>query len=114
MTTQQSAMPSTHKVRREELGGKRGQGHRLQQEGKQLCRPDPRRLKLGSPDPGLTGVAGLVPFGVFLQEEHLDERLCTLFGDLKQGSRVVYPMAAQMRLLIDLQVLGQSRVFGLV
>lgn len=100
-------------MRRDELGGKRGQGHRLQKEGQRISRPDPRRLRQGPQDSTLTGVAGLVPFGAFLREEHLDERLDALFGGLKQGPRVVYGMAEQMRLLIDAQVLGQPRIFGL-
>ena len=113
MTSQQETTPSTQKVRRDELGGKRGQGHRLQEEGKRIDRPDPRRLRQGPPDPTLTTAAGLVPFGAFLREEHLDERLRALFGDLKNGPRVVYGMAEQLRLLIDAQALGQQRVFGL-
>jgi hypothetical protein len=100
-------------VRRDELGGKRGQGHRLQEQGRRIRRPDPRRLRPGPPDPTLTSAAGLVPFGAFLREEHLDERLHALFGDLKSGPQVVYGMAEQMRLLIDMQALGQPRVFGL-
>ena len=75
MTSQQETTPSTQKVRRDELGGKRGQGHRLQEEGKRIDRPDPRRLRQGPPDPTLTTAARLVPFGAVLREEHLDERL---------------------------------------
>jgi hypothetical protein len=113
MTTQQETTPSTQKMRRDELGGKRGQGHCLQEQGQRVHRPDPRRLRQGPPDPSLTGAAGLVPFGAFLREEHIDERLRALFGDLKSGPRVVYGMPEQLRLLIDAQVLGQHRVFGL-
>jgi hypothetical protein len=113
MTSQQVTTPSTQKVRRDELGGKRGQGHRLQAEGRRIRRPDPQRVRAGAPDPTLTGAAGLVPFGAFLRQEHLDERLHALFGDIKSGPQVVYGMAEQLRLLIDAQALGQQRVFGL-
>jgi hypothetical protein len=113
MTSQQETTPSTQKVRRDELGGKRGQGHRLQEEGKRISRPDPRRLRQGRPDPALTNAAGLLPFGAFLREEFIDERLRALFDPLKSGPRVVYGMADQVRLLIDAQALGQLRVFGL-
>jgi hypothetical protein len=104
---------STQKMRRDVTGGDRGDGHRLQQEGRRIRRPDPRRIRIGKPDPSLTSAAGLVPFGAFLREIGLDERLRRLFGHLKTGDGVVYPMGSQMRLLIDSNVLGESRVFGL-
>ena len=113
MTSQPNTTTSTQKMRRDELGGNRGLGHRLQAQGQRIQRPDPRRLRQGPPDPSLTTVAGLVPLGAFLREEHLDERLGALFDDLKTGPKVVYGMADQMRLLIDMQALGQPRVFGL-
>ena len=113
MTSQQETTPSTQKMRRDELGGNRGQGHRLQEQGQRICRPDPRRLRQGPPDPSLTTVAGLVPFGAFLRQEHLDERLGALFDGLKSGPKRVYGMAEQVRLMIDAQAVGQPRVFGL-
>ena len=100
-------------MRRDELGGNRGQGHRLQKQGKRILRPDPGRIRQGPPDPNLTTAAGLVSFGSFLRQEHLDQRLQALTDDLKRGPQVVYGMAEQLRLLIDMQALGQQRVFGL-
>jgi len=91
--------PSTQKVRRDSLGGKRGDGHRRSH---RICRPDPRRIHIGRPDPGLTGYGGL---GV-------DAVLRKLFFRLKSGVLVVYPMEAQMRLLIDAAAIGEQRVFG--
>jgi len=58
-------------------------------------------------------VAGLVPFGAFLREDGVDRELCTLFNRLKDKPGVVYPMSGQLRLLIDSNVLGEPRVFGL-
>jgi len=100
-------------MRRDVTGGKRGDGHRLQQEGRRIRRPDPRRVGIGKPDPSLTSAAGLIPFGTFLRDIGVDERLRRFFGHLKTGDRVVYPMGAQMRLLIDSNAVGESRVFGL-
>jgi hypothetical protein len=102
--------PSTQKVRRDVLGGKRADGH---QRDRPIQRPDPSRIRLGAPDPSLTGVAGLVPFGAFLAEEGLDRALHDAFGALKGAPSVVYPMAAQMRLLMDAFAVGEARVFGL-
>ncbi|XXT40642.1 transposase [Sorangium sp. So ce513] len=58
-------------------------------------------------------MAGLVGFGVFLRELGVDAELRRAFGRLKPDSRVLYPMAAQMRLLIDAAAAGEARVFGL-
>jgi hypothetical protein len=102
--------PSTQKVRRDVLGGKRGDGHRRD---RPIQRPDPHRIRLGAPDPTLTGVAGLVPFGAFLADEGIDRALHDAFGSLKDGPSVVYPMAAQLRLLMDAFAAGEARVFGL-
>jgi hypothetical protein len=68
---------------------------------------------MGRSDPSLTGVAGLVPFGTFLRRIGLDAQLAQAFDGLKSGQAVVYPMSAQMRLLIDATVAGEQRVFGL-
>ncbi len=110
-----NAMPtsSTRKMRRDVTGGKRGNGHQLQQERRRIRRPDPRRVRVGKPDPTLTSAAGLVPFGAFLRDIGVDEQLRRCFGHLKTGDGVVYPMGAQLRLLIDANLLGESRVFGL-
>lgn len=103
----------TQKMRRDVTGGDRGDGHRLQQEGRRIRRPDPRRIQVGKPDPSLSSAAGLVPFGAFLRDIGVDARLRHLFGHLKTGNGVVYPMGSQMRLLIDANALGETRVFGL-
>src|SRR5690348_8798316 len=76
-------------------------------------RPDPRTVHLRATETTLTGVAGLVGFGVFLRELDVDAELRRTFGRLKPDSRVVFPMAAQMRLLIEAAVVGEARVFGL-
>ncbi|XXT69098.1 hypothetical protein WMF14_01440 [Sorangium sp. So ce693] len=70
-------------------------------------------MHLRATETTLTGVAGLVGFGVFLRELDVDAELQRTFGRLKPDSRVVFPMAAQMRLLIDAAVAGEARVFGL-
>jgi hypothetical protein len=102
--------PGTGKVRRDVTGGKRGDGH---QRHRRVRRTDPRRIKAGKSDPSLTGVAGLIAFGVFLRAINVDSELRQLFFRLKSGPLVVYPMEAQLRLLIDLFVMGEHRVFGL-
>lgn len=104
---------SIHKVRRRALGDKRAEGHELQDRGKRVRRADPERIKIGSADPTLTGCGGLVAFGRFVRGLGVDRQLNTLFGEMKEGSGVVYPMDSQMRLLIDANVAGESRVFGL-
>jgi hypothetical protein len=58
-------------------------------------------------------VAGLVMFGAFLRDLQVDHRLRELFGHLKSSKGVVYPMHAQLRLLLDTFVAGEQRVFGL-
>lgn len=99
---------STEKVRRDAVGGKRPTGHR---DRTPRFRPDPRTLQVVADDPTLTSVAGLVAFGVFLQTRGVDATLAALFNDLKSGPNVVYPMALVLRLLLDLVVAGQTRVF---
>ena len=101
---------STHKVRRDITGGKRGTGN---QRSRRVRRADPRRIRTGKADPSLTGVAGLVAFGIFLRSINVDRELRELFFRLKDGASVIYPMEAQLRMLIDLFVLGEQRVFGL-
>jgi Transposase DDE domain group 1 len=100
---------STGKVRRDVTGGKRGNGHRRHHP---VRRPDPRRITSGPSDPGLTGVAGLVEFGAYLRELGVDHELQRKFGHLKRGPAVVYPVGAQMRLLMDLFAVGEHRPFG--
>jgi hypothetical protein len=52
-------------------------------------------------------------FGVFLRQIGVDATLSKLFRELKAAKSVIYPMAAQLRLLLDLFVAGEHRVFGL-
>jgi hypothetical protein len=78
-----------------------------------IRRPDPSKIQLGRPDPGLTSCGGLAGFGVFLRDIDVDKRLRDLFFRLKSGSMVVYPMETQLRLLIDAAAVGEQRVFGI-
>jgi hypothetical protein len=111
MTTATNSTTSTQKVRRDVLGGKRGDGDKRD---RRIRRPDAERIRLGKPDPSLTGAAGLVPFANYIDNElHLGTQLYERFFDLKPGPLVIYPMEAQLRLLIDATVVGEHRVFGL-
>ncbi|MEZ4297606.1 MAG: IS1380 family transposase [Polyangiaceae bacterium] len=67
---------------------------------------------MGQSDANLTGVAGLVPFGVYLRKIGIDQELHQRFGRLKSGPLVVYPMGSQTRLLLDAFAVGETRVFG--
>jgi hypothetical protein len=96
-------------VRRDATGGKRGDGHRRR---RPVRRPDPATIRTGAPDPHLTGVAGLVGFGVHLRHLNVDRALRETFRRLKGSPNVVYPMDTQMRLLLDAVVVGEPRVFG--
>jgi DDE family transposase len=108
---QTATTTSIHKVRRDALGGKRGDGHRSRWEP--IARPDPRRIRAGRCDASLTGCGGLAQFGAFLREQGVDAELARRFARLKSGPLVIYPMQAQMRMLIDAATLGEDRVFGL-
>jgi len=108
---QPTTTTSIHKVRRDALGGKRGDGHRRL--GRRIVRPDPQRVRVANGDASLTGCAGLATFGAFLRHEGIDKELHRRFERLKSGPLVVYPMAAQLRLLIDAAAVGEDRVFGL-
>jgi hypothetical protein len=101
---------SIHKVRRDVRGGKRGDGDRRDQ---RIRRADPTRIHEGRSDATLTGAAGLASFGVFCRKKGVDVELRRRFGRLKSGVRVIYPMEAQLRLLLDANVVGETRVFGL-
>lgn len=105
--------PSIHKVRRDELGGKRGNGHVLQRQQRRVRRPDPSRIQAGDPDESLTGCAGLAFFARFTRDIGLDRQLAKTFNQMKLGRRVVYPMGSQLRLLLDLIMADEERVFGL-
>ena len=113
MKTQKTGAASIHKVRRDVVGGKRGKGWELQAAGKRVRRADPVRIHGGPADGSLSAVGGLVPFGQFLKKLGFDWELGRLFGDMKRGPRVVYPMPAQLRLLVDANAAGEQRVFGL-
>jgi hypothetical protein len=103
---------STRKVRRDWSGGKRGQGHRLQRRGQRIRRPDPGGIAVRCTEAKLTGVGGLVPFGAFARELGVDGELRRRFERLKDGRAVVYPMGAQLRLLMDAFAVGEHRPFG--
>jgi hypothetical protein len=103
-------LPVYNKARRDVLGGQRGDGN---ERTRRVRRPDPRTIHIGKPDPHLTGVAGLVGFGAYLYELGVDRVLHKLFNHLKTGHRTVYVMGIQLRLLIDLFVVGEFRIFGL-
>jgi hypothetical protein len=107
--TETSKAPSTQKVRRDVVGGKRGDG---QNRTRARVRPNPHTIRRGKPDPQLTGVAGLVDFGRYLRTLGVDRELGAKFQSLKSPESI-YPMSAQLRLLMDLFVGGEVRVFGL-
>src|SRR5580704_16200938 len=112
MTTTMTT-PRTRKVRRRSAGGKPSRGWELQRAGRKVRRADVRNLRIGQTDARLTTVGGLVSFNVFAREQGLPGELRRRFGRLKVGASVVYPMSAQMRLLVDASVAGAQRVFDL-
>jgi hypothetical protein len=101
--------PSTGKVRRDVVGGKRGQGNDLD---RRVRRPDPAKIEMKPTQEKLTRNAGLVRFGRFVRELGVPDDLRQRFHRLKSGRRFVYPMETQMLLLLDAHVAGESRVFG--
>ena len=103
---------STQKVRRLAFEGKPAQGRQLQFLHK-VRRPDPFRVRVEASDPSLTAAAGLVGLARWIRRHGVDAQLKKHFGALKRGASVVYPMAAQLRLLMDLQFTGRGRVFDL-
>ena len=96
-------------MRRDIIGGKRAAGHRRD---RRIRRPDPRRIRIHATEKNLTGTAGLVPFGAYIRDLGID-RMLGSFNRLKASPSVIYPMAAQMRMLLDTMVAGEERVFGL-
>jgi hypothetical protein len=110
MKTTTARTTSIHKVRRDSIGGKRGDGDKRTS---RIRRSDATRIHIGAPDPTLTGVAGLAGFGAFVRREGVDAELKRRFFRLKSSALVVYPMEAQLRLLIDANIAGETRVFGL-
>jgi hypothetical protein len=85
----------------------------LQRAGRKIRRADVRKLHVGEPDAKLTTVGGLVSFNAFVGEQGLPGELRRRFGHLQTGAGVVYPMGAQMQLLLDMAVAGGQRVFDL-
>lgn len=51
-------------------------------------------------------------FGVFLRQLGIDQELREAFGSMKSPD-AVYPMSAQLRMFLDMLVVGEHRVFGL-
>ena len=96
---------SIHKVRRRKLGCN-GNERR-----KRVKRRDPRKVSIGRPDPSLSGVGGLVEFGRFCAEERVDREL-RVFDPLKPDPRTRFRMGDVVRLLLDANVAGEARVFG--
>jgi hypothetical protein len=111
--TKTTSTPRTRKVRRRSAGGKPARGWEMQREGRRVRRADVRKLHIGEPDAKLTTVGGLVSFNAFVREQGLHRELARRFGHLKMGHRVVYPMGAQMQLMLDMVVAGGQRVFDL-
>src|SRR5262249_7917013 len=101
---------SRSKVRRIYSGGKRPDGHRRRV---RIRRPDPATLRRGAPDGNLTAIAGLPAFGSYVRRLGVDDALHRSFHRLKADPNVVYPMGAQLRLLTDTFVVGETRVFGI-
>jgi RNA-directed DNA polymerase len=54
-------------------------------------------------------VAGLVELGAFLRTLGADRALAEAYGRLKSSKQVLYPMAAQLRMFIDLFLLGERK-----
>lgn len=108
--TNTTITPSTGKVRRDILGGKRGQGKVWRG---RVRRPDPSKITVAPTSERLTSNAGLARFGQFVRSIGLPADLRQAFRRLKAGHMVVYPMETQIQLLIDAHVAGESRVFGI-
>lgn len=97
-------------VRRDLVGGRRGQGLRNR---RRVRRPDARRVVLGPHDPSLSSFGGLVAFNALIEESGVAQVLRSVCAPLKTGRSVVYPMETQVRLLLDLFVVGGTRLFDL-
>jgi hypothetical protein len=105
--------PSTWKVRRRTRKGKKAMGWEMQKEGRRIRRPDPSTIRVDPTDTSLTNAAGLVEFGSWARAVGVDRDLRATFGHLKPlTDRVVYPMGSQLRLLLDMFVAGEGRVFA--
>jgi hypothetical protein len=106
----EAATPSTGKVRRDVVGGKRGDGHRRTHA---VRRPDPLKIEYAGHDATLSGVGGLVVFGRWLGDRGLNEWLERELDRLKPGPLVIYRMPVLVRMLLDAIVAGADRVFAL-
>src|SRR5258708_37146899 len=111
--TKPTDTPRTGKVRRRSAGGKPSGGWKLQREGRKVRRADVRNLHIGEPDARLTTVGGLVSFNAYVRELGLHRDLARRFGHLKTGRGVVYPMGAQMQLLLDMSLAVGPRAVDL-
>ena len=87
-------------------------GSNQKRQGSKVRRRDPRKVSIGRPDAALSGVGGLVEFGRFCVQERLDAALRGL-RRLKPDRRTRYSMPDIVRLLLDANVAGESRVFGI-
>jgi Transposase DDE domain group 1 len=102
--------PSTGKVRRDVVGGQRGQGNEW---NGRVRRADARRITISGTKERLSSNAGLVRFGSFTRQLGVPAELRRRFRRLKKGPQVVYPMEVQLQTLLDAHVAGESRVFGI-
>lgn len=107
------ASPGANKLRRLISGVERPTGRAHQLKGTRVERINPARIKTLEPDPSLSGCGGLVAFGEFARRHGVDRELATRFSHLKSGLNVVYPMEDVLRTLIDAQIAGESRIFGI-
>jgi|GEM_PF-502502 len=113
MKTQTKKFSGTCKVRRDVLGGERGAGHALQAKGERVKRKDARKVDVNATSAKLTSMAGLATFGGYIDELGLDHELANVADRLKTGGGVVYPMGGQLRMLVDAQAVGATRVFDI-
>jgi hypothetical protein len=111
--TKADSVAATKKLRRLASGAARPAGHDYQDQGVRILRKNPARIQILESDPSLSGCGGLVEFGQYTRERGVEESLAQLFGGMKSGARVVYPMQDVIRTLIDAQVAGESRIFGI-
>jgi hypothetical protein len=108
-----STGPASGKLRRLASGAARPAGHDYQDQGVRIRRKSPARVQMLEADPSLSGCGGLVDFGVFAQSHDVELELQRRFGNMKSGLLMVYSMPDIIRTLIDAQVAGESRIFGI-
>lgn len=105
-----SRLSPSSKVRRDLVGGRRGTGQR---DRRRVHRPDAQRIVIGPDDPTLSSFGGLVGFNAMLETLGVATSRRALCAPLKTGRTVVYPMETQVRLRLDLLVVGGARIFDL-